>query len=479
MSLYGYHRQTTPNLDELASHCTVYRRCFAPSCWTIPSHASLFTGLYPSQHQAFEGNYLHDGVQHLVSAVKMMGYETFGISANRLVSPATGLCRDFDHFKNFDRVLTKYKKEASEISKLVIKGKNRKEQLRILWDYIIETSNYQELGKFLRTKVDTLIDKIIEYVTPNPIRRSVSFTENTVKLFSQIVNRRAANDKPFFIFINFLETHERFRPPLKWRKFSKWSDRQPIRLAKLYHPQYDSKKDEYLKTIINLYDDEIVYLDRKIREVFETIDNSPFSENTVIILTSDHGEHFGEKGLYTHLLSLYNELIWIPLIVRYPPGWARQGETDRLVSLTDMYATVLDMMSCPLPKPHTSLSLLDSDQHDWVLSQYILPERFRECRIKKAAIEEKGGHYSPPVLAVMTAGGKKLIENRDGSLEVYDLRRDPNEDHNLVPVLSEDIIKEYRGLLEYLKESTGFIETMDFIKQNYNLDSIAAGTSLL
>ncbi len=102
MSLYGYHRKNTPNLERLAEEFTVYTRCFAPSCWTIPSHASIFTGLYPSQHGAYDGKFtLNDNVQHLVPVLKGMGYRTMGISSNGLISPDSGICRGFDYYKDF------------------------------------------------------------------------------------------------------------------------------------------------------------------------------------------------------------------------------------------------------------------------------------------------------------------------------------------------------------------------------------------
>jgi arylsulfatase A-like enzyme len=102
LSLYGYGRSTTPRLERLAEQGTVYRRCYAPGCWTTPSHGSLFTGLYPAQHGAYEGHYLlYDNVQHLVSVLKMLGYRTYGISSNYLVAPASGMCRGFDHFVDF------------------------------------------------------------------------------------------------------------------------------------------------------------------------------------------------------------------------------------------------------------------------------------------------------------------------------------------------------------------------------------------
>ena len=94
MSLYGYPRPTTPNLERLAGDCTVYNRCFSPACWTIPAHASMFTGLYPSQHGAHEGHIvLSDNIQHLVPVLKMAGYRTYGISQNLLVSTPSEIGR--------------------------------------------------------------------------------------------------------------------------------------------------------------------------------------------------------------------------------------------------------------------------------------------------------------------------------------------------------------------------------------------------
>jgi arylsulfatase A-like enzyme len=79
LSLYGYQRPTTPNLERIAGECSVYTRCFAPACWTMPSHASMFTGLYPSQHGAFESRFLlRDNLPHLVPALKAQGYTTTG-----------------------------------------------------------------------------------------------------------------------------------------------------------------------------------------------------------------------------------------------------------------------------------------------------------------------------------------------------------------------------------------------------------------
>ena len=102
MSLYGYHRETTPHLERIADECLVYSRCFAPANWTIPSHASIFSGLYPSQHGLYGGSILfNENLHHIVPVLKMLGYRTLGISSNGLVSPYAGLCPGYDFFKNY------------------------------------------------------------------------------------------------------------------------------------------------------------------------------------------------------------------------------------------------------------------------------------------------------------------------------------------------------------------------------------------
>ena len=106
-----------------------------------------------------------------------------------------------------------------------------------------------------------------------------------------------------------------------------------------------------MTTYNNLYDDEILYLDSIIGRLWKMFQSTSLLDDTVVIITSDHGEHFGERGHYTHIMSLYNELLWIPLIVHFPQSLAMPGKDQRLVSLNDLYATILDLVDSPLPRP--------------------------------------------------------------------------------------------------------------------------------
>jgi arylsulfatase A-like enzyme len=478
MSLYGYPRRTTPNLDRIAQECTVYTRCFAPSCWTIPSHASMFTGLYPSQHGAHEGRfYLDDKFQHLVSVLKMTGYRTYGISSNGLVSPATGLCRDFDFFKDFGKDVSKrvelmFPREISSseggLPSRVFQGGNQWEKVKILLDYLIETRKFNEVGNFALAKIKLRLNNLLYSLMSNPIKRSSTFTEKTIKIFREIIKRNENNQQPFFIFINFMEAHERYNPPRRRRQFAKWTDNQSIKMIKFYDKKRDPSLDDILDTYNNLYDDEIYYLDIKINEIWSILQQSGASHETAVIITSDHGEHLGEKQLYTHMLSLYNDLIWVPLIIRFPHNTIKKGLSDRLVSLNDLYATVLDLIGSPMPRPTTSLSLLSSSERELCLSQYVYPERYQELKQKQAVCQLEGSSFSPPILALMSAAGKKIIEKRDGGLEIFDLRSDMSESNNLVLETTQEVLNGYRNLLHIFKQDTNYIEAVNESQNLFN-----------
>src|SRR4030042_4855672 len=215
MSLYGYHRQTTPNLERLAEECMVYTRCFAPACWTIPSHASMFTGLYPGQHGAYEGRlFLDEKVQHLVSVLKMSGYLTLVISANGLVSPATGLFRDFDYFQDFGapdwkQFLDIYQQEVSgpkdELSARLESVISIKKKFRVFLRYIFETGQFKK--DFARVS-QSVKCRIYNFITPTPAIKAASFTQKIINISRDLLPRHSSKkEQPFLLFINFMEAH--------------------------------------------------------------------------------------------------------------------------------------------------------------------------------------------------------------------------------------------------------------------------------
>jgi len=426
----------------------------------------MFTGLYPSQHGAFENRYLlRDNLPHLVPILQASGYRTLGISTNSLVSPASGLCQGFDEFhdlgfKDLSRILegleghdpekdvepgTLTNRLRSEVSAQKATGT----VLRYLW----ETGR---AGEVLQTSWRMVTKKMGKWLRPGPIDNATPFTQKTLALMRHMFQRQLSEDSPFFLFVNILQAHQNYCPPWRWRRFSRWRDRVGASPQKFYFQQDSPALARLVATYQNLYDDELRYLDAVMGCLWQLLDSAALLDDTLVILTSDHGEHFGERGHYTHILSLYNELIWVPLIMRLPRHLARPGVDRRLASLTDLYATILDLVDSPMPRPETSYSLLAPPQRTLAISQCINPDMWQiYLRSKQTS---QGGTFSPPVFAVVTDEDLKLIEQRDGGLEVYDLKAGLIEGQNLATSLSPAVLTEYRDLLDELKMKTGFYD---------------------
>lgn len=467
MSLYGYSRRTTPHLEKMAAECRVYTRCFAPGCWTVPSHASMFTGLYPSQHGACEGAFLlHDNLQHLVPAVKMAGYRTIGVSSNGLVTPATGLCGEFDEFTDFGNDdlhlfmnmlgVRSVSNQENDLWTRLKQALTAREVVQIFLAYISETRNWKDT---LRAGVKLARKCLRRLAKPSPLTKSSGYTEKTVRLFQKIVERHSNSqeDQPFFLFMNLMEAHQAYRPPLSRRRFSRWWDKAWVDPQRFYRRGRSEQTTKLLQTYRNLYDDEMLFLDAMVGRMWQILKDSAIFDNTVLIITADHGEHLGEKGHYTHILSLYNELLWVPLIMRLPRGLNDAGRDDRLASLADLYPTVLDLIDSPLPRPETCFSLLDAPGRELALAQLVYPEMYRaQLMDRQASDAAAGARFSPPVFAAITEGGLKIIEKQDGSLEVFNLRQDMDEEQDLAPELTPEALGNFRRMLGVCKEETGF-----------------------
>jgi arylsulfatase A-like enzyme len=428
----------------------------------------MFTGLYPSQHGAFENRFLlRDNLPHLVPTLKAQGYDTIGISTNSLVSPASGICQEFDEFydlgaKDHSRILAGLQgsehTEAgngnlSERLRTAISSKNA---MRNMLGYLWETG---QAGEVLKSSLQMVTKQAAKWLRPHPIDNATPYTKKTLALIGDILKRQSSGQSPFFLFVNILQAHQNYCPPMRRRRFSSWHDRVTANPQKFYFHDASPDLTRMVTTYNNLYDDEILYLDTVIGRLWQMFQSASLFEDTVVIITSDHGEHFGEKGHYTHILSLYNELLWVPLIARFPRNLSLPGWDRRLVSLTDLYATILDLVDSPLPRPETSYSLLAPPQRELAISQCVYPEMWqRYLEPKQELCQTRGETFSPPVFAVMTKGGLKLIGKRDGSLEVYDLKESLLETQDVSSAVAPEALRNYKSLLESLMVETGFHE---------------------
>jgi arylsulfatase A-like enzyme len=465
MSLYGYHRRTTPQLERLAEKATVFTRGFAPGSWTLPSHASLFTGLYPSEHWVDGDNIdslvLSPRYQHLANILKQANYLTYAVTNSSLAVPAYGICRDFD-------VCLDYSKEGAVEAGL---SASLDPEVRALYNHLLQpaskwhrvrhTLDYSWRKRDL--KILSSIAKLFffRHFNVGTYNYSSPSTKRCFRTAQKMIDKHCHKNtgRPFFFFINVIENHALYNPPKSFRQFSRKTDRHSLNPFKLFDEDYTEQLPSLLPIWKNLYDDSMLFLDSVIGQFLDYLKFRKLTENTVIIITSDHGEHFGEKGFYQHKFSLFNEILSIPLVISCPDGFSIPGNRDdRLVSLQDLFSTVLDLMDSPFPRPQHSLSLVSSERRKSVAAMNLKPV---EQKIRLAAMFNKPREWAEDInfhrYAMILDNNIKLLEDDKGNVAIFHLASDPQEDHDLSHTLAPEVKQELLLLLKQDQQQVRYV----------------------
>lgn len=368
LSLYGYPRKTSPNLDALAAESLVFDHAIASGNYSLPSHASLFTGLLPSQHgahQRFGGGDLADAfrrsdsglapaVETLASQLGGRKFVTGGLSANYAYLAAwTGLQQGFDAFDDRPKRLLGYHPFAFPFLRRLVQRNLRPEE-RSEWD-----------GEYITTAGAHFASRARE---------------------------------PFFLFLNYVDAHDPYIPREGhiFRGDGVGSDVRPI-------PAYDS---------------EIAYTDAALGRLVAELKQGSLLDRTILIVTSDHGEFFGEHGLTNHKAGAYEDVLHVPLLVRYPKG-VRSGRVQRPFGLHEVHRLILDLAA--------------GRATDWIEDPLDEPRVLAQVwGLVTAADTIAGAQSLEPDANIVYRGSFKLIDRREGADEMYYLAADPNESHNLL-----------------------------------------------
>ena len=313
LTTYGYARPTSPNLTRIAEQGVLFQNAMAPSSWTLPSHASMLTGLYPHEHGAtYMGSRLVPHFPTLGEAFQRLGYRTAGFSASTyFFSRRTGLGRGFIHFED------DFESPASAFPQ----------------------TYYGERLEQLLYRLHIASDRIG--------RRNARQINDHALRFMQHNQHH-----PFFIFLNYYDVHDPYLPPEPYLH----------RFTKVAHPSapipqawdwFASLTPEQRQAEMDAYDGAIQYMDTELGEFFRQLHQSGLDKNLLVVFTSDHGEEFNEHGFMDHLNALYRELIHVPLIF-WEPGKVPAGvRLQTPVSLVSLPATLLSMVhdggTPPLP----------------------------------------------------------------------------------------------------------------------------------
>jgi arylsulfatase A-like enzyme len=431
LSLYGYHRPTTPNLAELARRGVRFARAYATAPWTLPSHASLFTGHWPHEQSGDWSTALDDAHTTLAEYLRAQGYDTAGFAANiEYCTHETGLNRGFTHYEDYplDR-----------------------------WDTL---ARYPALGHRLDFAIDRLTCTLDDWWTryfgrPSRIDpRSKIHAKRGVEVeraFQNWLNWQQTRGRPFFAFLNFIDAHVPFEVPDPTAPgFGMLPQTCRDREIMTYWNMMDktSFPQHFLSMAQDTYDTSIAYLDQRLASLLRDLGRRGALENTIVIVTSDHGEHFGEHRLFSHGCSLYRELVEVPLVIvdpRHVPGGPVVKEP---ASLRDIPATVVDLLGLDRDAPFPGQSLSRFwDRDEASEAGPILMEASKPLFMANQGREPvaKG-----PMKALISSG-MHYIRTADGNEELYSLETDPREEINLAGRFSSlAIINEFRVTMQTL-----------------------------
>jgi arylsulfatase A-like enzyme len=373
LGFYGYGVPTSPNLDRLAAESLVYTNAYAVSSWTMPTHASMFTGKFPSAHGAIydpegpltlsegiEGNYgayrarpIAEKEVTLAMLLTEHGYTTGGVVAGPWMKKVFHLNRGFEHYDD-DNVTALNGRPAENVT-----------------------------------------DAAIAFVDEHA-------------------------DEPFFLFLNYYDAH------------SPWVDesRKPFHdVAPVWPRNVDPTKLGQAEQNAIVYDAEVRYMDKHIGRLLDHLRTEGLFDGTWIFVLSDHGELIGDPvlgdvGLWGHGDSLTQPEIHIPFLVKEPGPGGRTGKDESFVQQVDLLPTIVQRLGIPLP-PNVQGMPLGSASHPIVAELVKLPMMNRT--VGPGAKDWRHlGNWN-----VLVEGTAKYGWSSNGTNFLIDLARDPDERLNL------------------------------------------------
>ena len=376
LSAYDAPQPTSPFLKRFAAAGTRYDAASSTSPWTLPAHASLFSGTLPAFHRATQATqHVGSGVPLLAERLHSSGYQTVGFTNNNWISAATGLERGFD-------------------------------LLRDQWD--------------IRER-----------------RRAMGAGHPTVQALKEWFQRSRKPGQPFFLFVNLIDAHMPYLPhweeaqdffenPKAWEAAinNLFPDTGAALLARNYGGKPPGPKE--LEALKNLYRGSLRRADAITEALLALVDANSDPKNTLVFVLSDHGENLGDHGHLSHIFNLYESNLRIALLAR-GPGFAAGAKEARPVQITDLYPTILHAAGL---EPEASCSGLDL--HGELPAEravcaslerpFVTIDSFPEA-LKQSGVLARFDRSLESALVQH----QKRIEGSDGSCERYDLALDPGE----------------------------------------------------
>jgi len=407
VSSAGYSRPTTPNLDALAQQGVAFENAIAPCSWSLPSHVSLVTGRYLYEHGIGNvqpepwlgwGSSALGGFTSLGEVLEKKGYRTGAFSANRTYfSRDLGFGRGFIHFEDYFHspadmfVRTLYGREFARIylirsDKSLVKRALQAIGATSLLDQDAEGSGSYGGAFGIRKRADVINDEVLRWVDEG-------------------------KQRPFFAFLNYFDVHDPYGGPRDYPKPS-WEQHNTI----------------------DHYDGGVRYVDDYFGRLMHELEQRGLAKNTLVIVTSDHGESLGQHDLETHGRALYRELIHVPLVVWYPGHVPAGVRVSQAVSNAAIPATVVDIVEedkNAFPGPSLTRLWKTPVQPDWPAPLSELAQNRYPGKKDQAADQLIPTATSGAMASVVTQQWHLIVHQKQGS-QIFDWTHDAAENNNLI-----------------------------------------------
>ena len=313
LGAYGYDKPTSPAVDALAADSTVFDRTFAPAPWTRPSCGSLLTSRYPPEI-GLDGMFkpLPSEIPILPQYLSNEGYRTAGVVSSVHLSAQFGFDKGWD-LLDIGTTYLQWTGTKMAYSRLGL----------VAWGETYPRYDAREL-------TDRAIDWLDDALDDGP--------------------------EPVFMYLHYSDPHAPYRPPEefdRWREFAAPEVVEAIDEPP-FSPTWANRTLSQLEVaaMVARYDAEIAYFDREFQRLLEHLRATGIYDRSLIVLTSDHGEEFGEHGGWAHAHTLYNELLHVPMVVKYPEHLERPKgrRVEATTSLVDVVPTVRDVLAADWPQ---------------------------------------------------------------------------------------------------------------------------------
>jgi arylsulfatase A-like enzyme len=419
LSAYGYSRPTTPQLEKWARSATVFEQASSTSPWTLPSHASMLTGQWPQDlstnwEQALDGRH-----GTLAEALGARGYLTAGFVANTYYcGNELGIARGFARYE----------------------------------DYVVSVRELLISSTLVRSLANSgVVRRLIGYHDNIPRRTAADITDQFLDWQS------TAGDRPFFAFLNFFDAHETYLPPPPFD--TAFGEGPPPGSPAVIQDVRRSLRRDWsqrpaaeISGEVNMYDGAIAYLDDQLNRLLSELQARGALDNTVVIVTSDHGEQFGEHGLFLHGNSLYQPLLHVPLIIRFPAAVPAGRRIAARVTLRDLPATIVDLLgfkdAAGLPGASLARHWSGAGGTAGDASHAAIAE------VREADWAKQLNAWYPVAkgdMGSVTDDAYHYIRNGDGSEELYAVAADPDERRDLAGQAdSAPLLERYRAVLRQI-----------------------------